>query len=237
MRPSYTGSAFPPTSPRISPSLLQCVSRRSLPPPPRPSSHSPSSQHRAIPLSRARLRSPVRPLPHSNRFVSITPLDPNQECTKYTYSPVAKAFAAGQFPPVWTVANIIPGDTNALAKYQSIQSQIPNIPPNGIAPGSYTGNWSNWTYTAGDPNCWWSWGQCTTPKHGGLPPDTAAVPEVPSPFVSIGSCSYAPQPNTLGFAFDDGPNCTHNIFYNFLKQNNQIASTSPCLFISPSHPS
>lgn len=34
------------------------------------------------------------------------------------------------------------------------------------------------------------------------------------------------QPDTLGYGFDDGPNCSHNVFYNFLSQNNQKASTS-----------
>ncbi|KAF8546838.1 hypothetical protein OG21DRAFT_1028518 [Imleria badia] len=138
--------------------------------------------------------------------------NPNVECTPYYYAPVGQAVAAGKFPPVWTPATIVQGDTNALAKYQSIQSQIPNIPPNGVQPGSLEGNWSNFTYPASDPDCWWTWAQCTTPKLAGLPPDLAAVPE----------------PDTLGYGFDDGPNCSHNAFYDFLQQNNQKASSSLC---------
>ena len=33
-----------------------------------------------------------------------------------------------------------------------------------------------------------------------------------------------PEPNTMGYAFDDGPNCTHNSFYNFLASQNQKAT-------------
>ncbi|KAG6373696.1 carbohydrate esterase family 4 protein [Boletus reticuloceps] len=140
---------------------------------------------------------PAHPLP-----------DPSVECSLYYYAPVGQAVSAGKFPPVWTPATIIPNDTIALAKYQSIQSQIPNISPNGQQPGSLQGNWSNFTYPPTDPNCWWTYHQCTTPKLAGLPPDLAAVPE----------------PGTLGYGFDDGPNCSHNAFYDFLQQNNQKAS-------------
>jgi len=42
----------------------------------------------------------------------------------------------------------------------------------------------------------------------GLPPDVATVPE----------------PSTLGYGFDDGPNCSHNVFYDFLASQNQKAT-------------
>ncbi|KAF8129025.1 carbohydrate esterase family 4 protein [Boletus edulis] len=134
--------------------------------------------------------------------------NPSVECSLYYYAPVGQAVTAGKFPPVWTPATIVPTDTVARAKYQSIQSQIPNISPNGQQPGSLQGNWSNFTYPPSDPNCWWTYRKCTTPKLAGLPPDLAAVPE----------------PDTLGYGFDDGPNCSHNAFYDFLQQNNQKAS-------------
>jgi len=41
-----------------------------------------------------------------------------------------------------------------------------------------------------------------------LVPDTAGVPE----------------PNTLGYGFDDGPNCSHNAFYDYLTSQNQKAT-------------
>lgn len=34
------------------------------------------------------------------------------------------------------------------------------------------------------------------------------------------------QPHTLGYGFDDGPNCSHNAFYDFLLKQNQKASKS-----------
>ena len=50
--------------------------------------------------------------------------------------------------------------------------------------------------------------QCTTSKLPGIPPDVASVPE----------------PNTMGYGFDDGPNCTHNVFYDYLASQNQKAT-------------
>lgn len=33
-----------------------------------------------------------------------------------------------------------------------------------------------------------------------------------------------PEPETFGLQFDDGPNCTHNAFYDFLKEQDVTAS-------------
>lgn len=54
----------------------------------------------------------------------------------------------------------------------------------------------------------WSITRCTTPKQTGLPADVSSVPE----------------PRTMGYGFDDGPNCTHNVFYDFLASQNQKAT-------------
>ena len=59
--------------------------------------------------------------------VDLTLTDPNEQCAPYNYPPVSDAMAAGKFPPTWALASILVNDTNALAKYQSIQSQILNI--------------------------------------------------------------------------------------------------------------
>jgi peptidoglycan/xylan/chitin deacetylase (PgdA/CDA1 family) len=48
----------------------------------------------------------------------------------------------------------------------------------------------------------------TTPKHPGLPADIIDLPE----------------PRSFGIGFDDGPNCSHNAFYEFLRENNQRAT-------------
>jgi hypothetical protein len=74
------------------------------------------------------------------------------------------------------------------------------------------GDFSNFTPTynlAADPDCFWSATKCTTPKLPGLPPDIVMLPE----------------PLSLGYGFDDGPNCSHNAFYDFLAQQKQKACT------------
>ncbi|EEB99669.1 hypothetical protein MPER_00610, partial [Moniliophthora perniciosa FA553] len=51
--------------------------------------------------------------------------------------------------------------------------------------------------------------ECTDlPKAQGIPPDITLVPE----------------PQTLGYGFDDGPNCSHNAFYDYLTSQNQKAT-------------
>ncbi|KAA1478546.1 glycoside hydrolase/deacetylase [Dentipellis sp. KUC8613] len=70
------------------------------------------------------------------------------------------------------------------------------------------GDFSNVSYTSADPDCWWTYGKCTMPKLMGLVPDV----------------SSAPEPKTMGYGFDDGPNCSHNAFYDILQQNNQKAT-------------
>lgn len=43
-----------------------------------------------------------------------------------------------------------------------------------------------------DPDCWWSYKQCTTPKLAGLQAD-------------ITRCA---EPQSWGLTIDDGPNCS-----------------------------
>ncbi|KAI0067440.1 glycoside hydrolase/deacetylase [Artomyces pyxidatus] len=126
------------------------------------------------------------------------------ECTPYYYAPVSTQIH--NFPPIWTPATILANDTAAQAKWNSIAASIPtNILPKGQPNGSTI----NVTYdTVNDPDCWWTVHQCTTPKLAGLPMDIASVPE----------------PKTMGYGFDDGPNCSHNAFYDFLESQNQKAT-------------
>ena len=129
-----------------------------------------------------------------------------EECTPYYYAPSADQ--RYNFPTIWEPASILSNDTEAQAKYQSIQSAIPNIPPKGTQPQSLEGNFTGYSYPASDPDCWWTFDKCTTPKLSSLPPDMTG----------------APEPDTLGFGFDDGPNCSHNAFYDYLEANNQKAT-------------
>ncbi|KIK60711.1 carbohydrate esterase family 4 protein [Collybiopsis luxurians FD-317 M1] len=125
--------------------------------------------------------------------------DPNQECSSYDYPPVSSQI--GSFPPQWEKATILANDSAAQAKWASINGSIPtNISVKTQPPPS--------SYSSDDPDCWWTYNLCTTPKLSGLSPDVSA----------------APEPSTLGYGFDDGPNCSHNAFYDFLQSQNQKAT-------------
>jgi hypothetical protein len=131
--------------------------------------------------------------------------DPNTECTAYDLPLVTDN--AANFPAIWQSATILPNDAAALALWNTI---APTIPPNISVKGTLAGDFTNTTatYPTTDPDCWWTYSTCTTPKQPGLPPDIISVPE----------------PNTLGYGFDDGPNCSHNAFYDFLTSQNQKAT-------------
>jgi hypothetical protein len=131
--------------------------------------------------------------------------DGNLECQPYGYPPVSSVLAS--FPPIWQPATILPNDGPALAKWTAIS---PAVPTNISVKGTLAGDFSNFTptYSPADNDCWWTYHQCTTPKLGGLLPDIATIPE----------------PLALGYGFDDGPNCSHNVFYDFLASQKQKAT-------------
>lgn len=130
-----------------------------------------------------------------------------QECQPYNLPEMAAI--QKQFPTPWDNATILPGDTEAQNTWNSIKNS--GIIPSGIKPkGTVNGDFSSFTptYPASDPDCWWTYQGCDTPKHPNLASDLTQCPE----------------PNTWGLTFDDGPNCTHNAFYDFLQQNKQKAT-------------
>ncbi|KAJ7260430.1 carbohydrate esterase family 4 protein [Mycena haematopus] len=129
--------------------------------------------------------------------------NPSAECESYDYPPVTSAMSS--FPGIWDyAATILPNDAAGLAKFASMNSSIPKIAPRG----TLTGDLSGVTYSDSDPDCWWTYSNCVTPKLSGLAPDIADVPE----------------PKTLGYGFDDGPYCGHNVFYDYLASQNQKAT-------------
>ncbi|KAJ3784460.1 carbohydrate esterase family 4 protein [Lentinula aff. detonsa] len=126
--------------------------------------------------------------------------DPNEECSPYSYPPVDNQLSS--FPAIWEAASILPNDSTAQGKWNSISASIPsNISVKVTQPPA-----SN--YSSNDPDCWWTYSLCTEPKLSGLSADITA----------------APEPSTLGYGFDDGPNCSHNAFYDFLQSQNQKAT-------------
>ncbi|KAJ6459735.1 carbohydrate esterase family 4 protein [Mycena vitilis] len=130
--------------------------------------------------------------------------DPTAECTDYNYPPVAAA--AASFPTLWQPVASVPTTDPGYAKFTAMNASIPNIAPKGVN-GVPSGVIDTYSQSA-DPDCWWSASQCTTPKVSGLKPDMADMPE----------------PRTLGYGFDDGPNCSHNAFYDYLTAKNQKAT-------------
>ncbi|KAK0531942.1 hypothetical protein OC842_003458 [Tilletia horrida] len=133
----------------------------------------------------------------------------------YYYLPEVAAIQ-NNYPTPWlngatTGATLLPNDTEGLQVWNSIKSQVPtNI---AVKPISYAkdplGDLIFTGYdTQTDPDCWWSDTNCHSPKLSGLPEDVYMCPE----------------PDTWGLTFDDGPNCTHNAWMDFLKTNNQKAN-------------
>nr|GAT59278.1 carbohydrate esterase family 4 protein [Mycena chlorophos] len=134
--------------------------------------------------------------------------DPVTECTPANnFAPVAAAVAASSFPAIWLpVQSLLPNDSEGAAKFAAMSGSIPNIAPKGVL--GVLNETIEDTYPAADPDCWWTVATCVTPKAPGVNPDIASVPE----------------PNTLGYGFDDGPNCSHNAFYDFLSEQKQKAT-------------
>ncbi|GAA5835058.1 hypothetical protein JCM11251_000150 [Rhodosporidiobolus azoricus] len=111
------------------------------------------------------------------------------------------------YPTIWEIADLSAPGISASDKqlYQSILPGIPNIKPKGTNEGDFSG--VNYNYAA-DPDCWWSGNGCTTPKLKGLAKDVTVCNE----------------PNTWGYTLDDGPNCTHNAFFDYLQSIEQKAT-------------
>ncbi|GFZ52284.1 Chitin deacetylase [Saitozyma sp. JCM 24511] len=133
--------------------------------------------------------------------------DPNTECAAYSYQPVLDIKA--NYPTIWQTATIQASDTDATSLFATINATLNSKLPNDLPHGTTTGNWTGVSYNASDPDCWWSWHQCTTPAAStGLPADIINVPE----------------PMTWGLGFDDGPNCSHNALYDYLQEQNLKAT-------------
>jgi hypothetical protein len=130
-----------------------------------------------------------------------------QECSPYSLPGFDKLTKS--FPSIWETAKIVTGDSAAQSVWSSIQkSGI--IPADVAQKGSGgMGDFDSVKYDGNkDPDCWWTDTQCVTPKHKGIPDD-------------IWQCA---EPETWGLTFDDGPNCSHNAFYDFLQSQKQKAT-------------
>ncbi|KAF7721518.1 hypothetical protein EC973_004544 [Apophysomyces ossiformis] len=147
--------------------------------------------------------SPVNPL---NISIPVLPQttshDPTQECNAYQ-TPAEFKFVASEWPNIWEVATS--NGMNQTAEFKKLYNSIdwtkmPNIP---VRKATAEGGLDMTGYDESkDPDCWWSATTCTKPKNPGINEDIYACPE----------------PDTWGLTYDDGPNCSHNAFYDYLEQ-------------------
>lgn len=81
-----------------------------------------------------------------------------------------------------------------------------------------------------DPDCWWSYEQCTSPKLEGLDADVTRCPEpntwgeLQSLVPSLRHFAHSLTFVATGLTIDDGPNCSHNAYYDYLREQNQKAT-------------
>lgn len=134
-------------------------------------------------------------------IAQTTSYDPTTECTWYE-PPSTFKFDPTEWPTSWEVATS--NGMNASAEFKALYASInwnnaPNISVRKLKDGAP--DMSDYDMT-NDPDCWWSATTCTEPKHADTNPD-------------IYSC---PEPETWGLTFDDGPNCSHNAFYDYLSE-------------------
>ncbi|KAG0151452.1 hypothetical protein CROQUDRAFT_36749 [Cronartium quercuum f. sp. fusiforme G11] len=132
--------------------------------------------------------------------------NPAQECAPYSYAPVQAVVKT--YPVIWEIANLSQSGIDPLAQtlFNQISPKIPNIKVKGTPTGDFSATTPS--YSRSDPDCWWTFSNCTTPKLSGLAHD-------------ISTC---PEPNTWGLSIDDGPNCSHNAYYDYLRTANQKAT-------------
>jgi peptidoglycan/xylan/chitin deacetylase (PgdA/CDA1 family) len=134
-------------------------------------------------------------------ITQTTSIDPNQECVYYNPDTSLVDIVPSEWPTSWQKAttNGMNTSTEFTTIYNSIDwSKAPNIPVRTLVNGvlNMTG------YSSADPDCWWSASGCTQPKTSDI----------------LADLSQCAEPETWGLSYDDGPNCSHNAFYNFLEE-------------------
>ncbi len=137
----------------------------------------------------------------------LTRPDVVAQCTAYNYPPVAAII--NDFPTNWAPATLVQGDEEAAALFAQLNQTLGDKVANVQVKVGTMGDFSGYQYdNAADPDCWWTKTRCTKPKDESIPADIDRLPE----------------PNTWGFGYDDGPNCSHNALYNFMAENKQKAT-------------
>jgi hypothetical protein len=127
----------------------------------------------------------------------------------YSYAPWTDLKA--KYPTIWETASLVQGDQEAADLFAKINAtvneKVPNITPRGTSNGDWSG--VNQTGLNTPDVCWWTFGGCSEPK---------ADLNIQSDITTL------PIPESWGYGFDDGPNCSHNAFYDYLNEQNQKAT-------------
>lgn len=134
-------------------------------------------------------------------ITQTTSYDETQECVYY--QPQGINIVQSEWPTPWQTATS--NGMNTSQEFQDLYNSIPwssmpDIPVRTLGPDGSV-NMTGYDESS-DPDCWWSASTCTKPKHPNVNEDIYACPE----------------PETWGLTYDDGPNCSHNAFYDFLQQ-------------------
>ncbi|WFD29883.1 hypothetical protein MSPP1_000897 [Malassezia sp. CBS 17886] len=130
--------------------------------------------------------------------------DVDTQCKSYGIPQSQKI--TDSYPEDWKIAHLLQNDTEAHQVFKEIKKS--GIVPSSVQVKAPTKQHMGITqkqsdsYPDDDPDCWWTATTCTKPKAKHLSPDMVECPE----------------PDTWGLTFDDGPNCSHNAFYDFLQQ-------------------
>lgn len=123
------------------------------------------------------------------------------QCTWYQ-PPSNFVYNEKEWPSLWETAtsNGMTNTAEFKALYASIDwTKAPKIPVRKVGSDGAI-DMAGYDQDA-DPDCWWSASTCTKPKLAGVNED-------------IYTC---PEPETWGLTYDDGPNCSHNAFYDYLE--------------------
>ncbi|KAJ9098995.1 hypothetical protein QFC20_005813 [Naganishia adeliensis] len=126
------------------------------------------------------------------------------------------------------MATIVPGDSEAQELFRQVEEQVKSKAGDVKIKGTEKGDFcqsqalhrsrdyadeyaiqhpSPPHYNASGEDCWWTYHECTRSKR-----------DIPADIIDI------LEPRSYGISFDDGPNCSHNAFYEFLRENNQTAT-------------
>ncbi|KAI7905691.1 chitin deacetylase 1 [Cokeromyces recurvatus] len=137
-----------------------------------------------------------------------TSTDPSVQCTYYQ-PPPNFIFNPSEWPNLWETATS--NGMNETDEFKTLYNSInwtsaPNIPVRKLNPDGSL-DMTGYDETT-DTDCWWSATTCTKPKHENVNED-------------IYTCF---EPETWGLTYDDGPNCSHNAFYDYLEAQ-QIKAT------------